>query len=562
MQIVEHWLKHGKLDFAKPLLAEIVKNYPNHSPAIELQATVLAHEGKAFEAIRLLTNFTHSVACPASAKIMLGDLYLAEGRPADAISFYKSAIDYEKPIFEVLHNLVLAHAQLFLFGKAVQFFEKAGLLNRNSFELQVNWGASLKNLGRYRESLEHLLEAERMAPLDPRILLNLGVTLEALDRQSEALDCYERAIKIDPHFLEAHCNKANSLLVLRKHDDAYAAFQKALLLNPKDPDTLHNLSFLQLSKGDYKNGWRNYEQRWYRQNASKKLFSDIPPLLNLENIKNRKILAWSEQGLGDSLQFCRYLSVLGAMGANITLATHAPLIEVFKTLKGVEHLITIENQTPVDCEAQVSLLSLPYLFQEAGLQNPSEIPYLQSNPAKNLVWKRRLQSENKLKVGLVWNGGFRANQPEIWAVNARRNIPLVIIAKLKTIPNVQFFSLQKGEPAESELLSKRLALWPEANLSIYTQELNTFEDTAALIDNLDLVISVDTSTAHLAGALGKPLWILNRYDSCWRWLINQESTHWYPNARIFNQPAIGDWESVINKVEEELIYLVKTIQLN
>jgi tetratricopeptide (TPR) repeat protein len=489
---------------------------------------------------------------------MLGDLYLVEERPAEAISLYKSAINSEKPFFEVLHNLGLAHAKLFLFSEAVKFFEKAALLNPNSFELQVNWGASLKNLGRYKESLEHLLEAERMEPLDPRILLNIGVTLEALDQQSEALECYEKALNIDPHFLEAHCNKANSLLVLRKHEDADAAFQKALLLNPTDPDTLHNLSFLQLSIGDYKNGWRNYEQRWHRQNAQKKLFFNIPPLLNLENIKNKKILAWSEQGLGDSLQFCRYLSVLSEMGANITLATHTPLIEVFKTLKGIEHLIAIDDQTPVDCEAQVSLLSLPYLFQEADLQNPSDIPYLQSNPSKNLIWKERLRNEKKLKVGLVWNGGFRPNQPEIWAVNARRNIPLAIIAKLKTIPNVQFFSLQKGEPAESELLSKRLALWPESNLSIFTEELKTFEDTAALIDNLDLVISVDTSTAHLAGALGKPLWILNRYDSCWRWLINQESTHWYPNARIFNQPAIGDWESVINKVEEELIYLVKS----
>jgi tetratricopeptide (TPR) repeat protein len=176
MQIVEHWLKHGKLDFAKPLLAEIVKNHPNYSPAIELQASVLAHEGKSVEAIRLLSNFINSAACPASAKVMLGDLYLAEGRPADAIPYYKSAIDSENPSFEALHNLGLAHAQLFLFSEAVKFFEMAGLLNPLSFELQVNWGASLKNLGRYTESLEHLLAAERIEPTDPRILLNKGVT--------------------------------------------------------------------------------------------------------------------------------------------------------------------------------------------------------------------------------------------------------------------------------------------------------------------------------------------------------------------------------------------------
>jgi tetratricopeptide (TPR) repeat protein len=174
-----------------------------------------------------------------------------------------------------------------------------------------------------------------------------------MDQQSEALECYEKALKIDPYFLEAHCNKGNSLLVLRKHEDAFAAFQQALLLNPNDPDTLHSLSFLQLSKGDYKNGWRNYEKRWDLQNAPKKLFSNIPPLLSLENIKNKKILAWSEQGLGDSIQFCRYVPALSALGVNITLATHAPLIEVFKTLKGVEHTNEDVVYCPV-CSADIT----------------------------------------------------------------------------------------------------------------------------------------------------------------------------------------------------------------
>ena len=156
----------------------------------------------------------------------------------------------------------------------------------------------------------------------------------------------------------------------------------------------------------------------------------------------------------------------------------------------------------------------------------------------------------------MWSGGFRPNQPECWGVNGRRNIPLEIIAQLQEITGVQFFSLQKGDPAEAELLEKKDHIWPSNNLSIYTSELHTFADTAALIDNLDLVISVDTSTAHVAGALGKPLWLLNRFDSCWRWQIQKDRTDWYPQARIFNQSMPDFWELVIADVKSQLTDLI------
>jgi hypothetical protein len=204
------------------------------------------------------------------------------------------------------------------------------------------------------------------------------------------------------------------------------------------------------------------------------------------------------------------------------------------------------------------MLSLPFLFSQALIPTPSSTSYLSANPNKTLEWHGRLKNLEDLKVGLVWNGGFRAKQPELWAINARRNIPLASIAKLKDVAGIQFFSLQKGEPAETELLEQRTNVWPNDNLSIFTPELNSFEDTAALIENLDLVITVDTSTAHLVGALGKPVWILNRYDACWRWLINQETSHWYPSARLFNQPTPGNWDAVMGMVALALQRLVSS----
>ena len=548
IQIAEHWLKCGDLAQARSLLESIVRERPKHGPATELLASILAYEGKLPQATDLLLKLARHPDCSASIKIALGDLYLEQGNFELAVHQYASALKAVEPFFEVLHNLGLAYAKLFLFKEAVEQFEKAALINRASFELQMNWGAALKNLGQYQESLEHLFEAEKIEPHDPRVWLNKGVTLEALDRQREALVCYQTAIGLNPNYLEAHCNKANSFMVTGEYEQALKAFQQALALNPNDPDTLYNLSFLQLSQGNYADGWQNYEHRWHRENAPKKPFNHIPALINLDDLTNKNILVWSEQGLGDSLQFCRYIPRLIEMGAIITVATQPQLIEILKTLKGVRGVISIEDKPPVECDAQVSMLSLPFLFSQALIPTPSSIPYLSANPNKTREWHERLKSLAGLKVGLVWNGGFRAKQPELWAINARRNIPLTSIAKLKDIAGIQFFSLQKGDPAESELLQQKTTIWPSENLSIFTPELETFEDTAALIENLDLVITVDTSTAHLVGALGKPVWILNRYDSCWRWLINQETSHWYPNARLFIQPSPGNWDAVMEMV--------------
>ena len=173
-------------------------------------------------------------------------------------------------------------------------------------------------------------------------------------------------------------------------------------------------------------------------------------------------------------------------------------------------------------------------------------------PKSRFFWQAKLGDKNKPRVGLVWSGGFRPNQPEVWSVNSRRNIPLAKLAALKN-PDIEFYSLQKGQPAESELAELISDNWGGPNLVDYTSLLNDFSDTAALIENLDLVISVDTSTAHLAGALGKPVWILNRFDTCWRWLLERTDSPWYPTAKLYRQQKAGDWDAVVQRVKADLI---------
>jgi tetratricopeptide (TPR) repeat protein len=555
MKLIQYWLNQGEINAAKTLLITMIKEDPNYLEAVECLAHIYDYEGETSKAIGLLLNVADSPNCTFSIKFNLGDLYLKQGAYKEAIFYYKLALESTEPFFEVLHNLGLAHAQLFQFKEAKQYFEKANFINHHSYELQLNWGSTLKNLGEFKESLTHLGLAENINPMDACVWLNKGVTLEAMDRQQEALECYDKAIALNHNYLEAHCNKANSLMVTGQYSDAMESFKSALAINPNDHDTLYNLSLLQLAMGDFVSGWKNYENRWLRENAPQKLFRQRPELTDLGNIQNKKILVWSEQGLGDSIQFSRYLIPLINSGAVITLATQPQLINLFKSIGQINEVLSINEVEESKYDFQIPLLSLPFLFHQADLTPSVKFPYLHSDPIKTSFWQDRLKNIQGLKIGLVWSGGFRADQPEVWATNARRNIPLADLAKISDIPGIRFFSLQKGEPAESELIKAQAALWPQKNLSIFTSELNTFEDTASLIENLDLVISVDTSTAHLAGALGKPLWILNRFDGCWRWLIQQEKTHWYPQARIFNQSSQRDWDGVMNQVKNELIAL-------
>jgi ADP-heptose:LPS heptosyltransferase len=197
-------------------------------------------------------------------------------------------------------------------------------------------------------------------------------------------------------------------------------------------------------------------------------------------------------------------------------------------------------------------MSLPLAFRTSLSNIPSSIPYIRSDPAKSEEWKKKLGKWKKPRVGLVWSGGFRPNQPESWAANGRRNLPLSCLAPFADV-DAEFYSLQKGQKAEEELRDLVNKGWSGPDIIDLTNSLNDFSDTAALVDNLDLVISVDTSTAHLAGAMGKPVWILNRFDTCWRWLLERVDSPWYPTVKLYRQKSAGDWRIVIDDVTRDLL---------
>ena len=451
---------------------------------------------------------------------------------------------------EILRLLSIVAAMKFDYVSALELIDKAITLSQDNAIAYSNRGNILKELYRFDEALSSLDRAIELQPDYAEAYNNKGNVLQDLHRYEDALQWYDKAIALQQNYAEAYSNKGNALELLHRHDEAMELFDTATSINPRFIDGYWHKALGQLSGGNYEMGWQNYEARWFKNHATKLLYVNTPRLETLQNISGRNVLIWAEQGLGDTLQFCRYIKPLVELGAIATFVVQKPLVQALGSMSSYCTLVDKVDPELESFDFQSPLLSLPLLFQTSVENIPLEIPYIKCDQAKKLQFISKLNLGRNLSVGVVWNGGFRADHPELWAINQRRNIELEQIAKLKDIPGVDFYSLQKGDPAESEFMAKKDELWP--NMINCVQWLDDFSDTAALIENLDLIISVDTSTAHLAGALGKPVWILNRYDSCWRWLRGRSDSPWYPSAKIYQQSKPGDWGGVLEQVEIDL----------
>jgi hypothetical protein len=335
------------------------------------------------------------------------------------------------------------------------------------------------------------------------------------------------------------------------------SYDRALAVRPGFVVAHQNRAYARLLAGDFGRGWADHEWRW--RNDADPLAAERRPFaealwLGEHSLAGRSILLYAEQGFGDTLQFCRYVRWVADLGASVVLEVPEPLVRLLSGLAGVAQVVTREASRPT-CDYRCPLMSLPLAFQTTLGTIPVRVPYLAADPGNARDWRERLGERRGPRVGLVWSGGFRPHQPSLWSVNARRNVPLAKLAALRH-PGLTFYSLQKGRPAESELAELIASGWTGPSIIDWTQALGDFADTAALIENLDLIVSVDTATVHLAGALGKPVWLLNRFDSCWRWLLERTDSPWYPTLRIYRQSAPGDWDGVLERVRADLVALL------
>jgi tetratricopeptide (TPR) repeat protein len=426
------------------------------------------------------------------------------------------------------------------FDEALASYDRALVVRPGDAKVLYNRGNTLKELKRFDEALASYDRALAVRPEYAEALNNRGNTLKELKRFDEALASYDRALAVRPEYAEALRNRGNTLEELKRFDEALASYDRALAVRPEYAEAHLNESLVRLLTGDFVRGWKKFEWRWKSESLSLSRRNFAQPLwLGEDGIEGKTILLHSEQGLGDTIQFCRYAPLVAARGARVLLQVPASMQDLMASLAGVGQIIGPTSKLP-DFDLHCPLLSLPLAFETRLDTIPSATPYLSASSERVSNWNISLGLKYRPRIGLVWSGSPAHSNDH------NRSIELRTLLQLLDI-DATFVSLQNDiRPDDATVLKDR------SNFLHFGDKLKDFSDTAALISNLDLVISVDTSVAHLAGALAKPVWILLPFLPDWRWLLDRDDSPWYPTARLFRQYAPGDWSGVIDHVGVEL----------
>jgi hypothetical protein len=373
---------------------------------------------------------------------------------------------------------------------------------------------------------------------------SVGAILQEKGEIDKAIESYKKAIEDNPDFYEAYFNIGIAAQWEKVHiDEAIKYYRDAIRVKPDFVEAHVSLSSVLLLSGNFKEGWQEYE--WRRKLNDHSPYDFTQPLWDGSDMSGRTILVYAEQGFGDTIQFMRYVPLIAEKGAKVIVECQGELKPLLERMEGLEYVITQGARLP-EFDAHCPLLSLPMILGTELKSIPANIPYISADPDVSKKWKDRIQKwKDNIKIGLVWSGDSKFKNDRL------RSCALTTFSPLAKFEGTTYFSLQKGETAEQ-------AKTPPEGMEIidFTDEIKDFGDTAGLIENLDLIISVDTAVAHLAGALGKPVWTLLTFASDWRWMLDRKDSPWYPTMKLFRQPSAGDWQSVIERVKKELEILI------
>lgn len=510
-----------------------------------------------------------------------GGACMAAGRIDRAIQSFARAIRLDPAGIEAHNNLGTALTALGRTEEAMRVFGRAVALGPDNPQPYNNLGAALIEAGAIDEGLVACARALALQPDNPEGENNLGNALMELGRTDEAMAAFRRALALHPDFPEACTNLSGALIdrgacgdaalvcrraVMVRPDDAKAynnlgnalrgtgaleaaarVFYQALRLAPDDAEIHYNASAVLLKLGRLREGWVEFEWRKRREWSS---FRNAPlsgPEWDGAPLDGRTLLLYGEQGYGDVLQFVRYAPLIAARaGGTVVLRVYPPLVRLLADLPGVAAVVSSDDPLPAyDCH--LPLMSSPERLGTVLETIPAAIPYLSADPVAVQRWRDRLADLPGCKVGITWAGDPRTEERGAHLMDQRRSLALAAFGEALRIPGIRWVSLQKGAAGQQ-------ARTPPAGTTVLDMmdEVDDFAGTAALIAALDLVVSVDTSVAHLAGALGKPVWILSRFDGCWRWLEGRADSPWYPTARLYRQAARGDWTPVLAQLAADL----------
>ena len=567
----------GKLDEVVDAYRQAIRLKPDYAEAYSNLGYALWDQGKLGEAVAACRQAISLKPDLAEAYCNLGGALKDQGKLDEAVAACHQAISLRPNYAEAFYNRGVALQGLKRFDEALASYGNALALRPDYAEASYNRGVALQELKRLDEALASYDTALALRPDYPQAFYNRGIALQGLKRLDEALGSYDKALALKPDYAEVFNNRGNALQELNRFDEALASYDQALALEPSYADAFNNRgvalqelkrldealasynqalalkpdyaearwngSLLRLLTGDFERGWAESEWRW--KNASLGLSArhfTQPLWLGAESIDGMRLMLHHEQGLGDAIQFCRYVPLLAARGARVILEVDEPLRQLMSGLAGVSHCVTKGEALP-DFDLHCPLLSLPLAFGTRLGTIPSTTPYLRA-PAHRADWERALgRRSTQNRPGLVGNPRHRDDRKR--SVELSALLPLLDVA-------ATFVSLQKDSRAGDEaVLAKRSDIIKLGPL------LESFADTAALISQLDLVISVDTSVAHLAGALGRPVWVLLPFVPDWRWLLDRDDSPWYPTARLFRQTDFREWRGVVDRLRTALHDLVE-----
>jgi tetratricopeptide (TPR) repeat protein len=551
--LAEAWSNRGQAlrllkrsDEAIESFERAIKLKPRFVDAHCFLGDALMEQSKFELGIRAYTKTLELNSAHVAALLNRGNCYTGLGKFEEAAKDYRALVEVIPEHAEAQGRLANALIGLERFRTALEAADRAIAIQPNNVEWHLGRGKALAGLGRHPEALLALEKAESLGADRTTTLLLRGSVLLDMNRIEEAMQFYDEGARLDPTGALWPYNRGFALARLRRYPEALVAYDEAISRDPNHATAHWNSALALLAQGDPR-GWDLYEWRWKLPEGGPDPASQPQGLtrwLGYEPLEGKRILITAEQGLGDTIMFSRYAPQVTALGATVHLAVQKGLVRLLSTLPNITSVISRDTPTNLaSFDYFCPLISLPRIFECDFTNIPAgDGPYLKSDPQLVDLWRERFDklaaAKGSLRVGIMWSG----KQVKSLGV---RSMDLATLLKLQH-ERVQLISLQK------DLAEADLELLRAANVPHFGEEQTDFADAAAMIDLCDLVVTIDTSIAHLAGALGKDTWIMLQYDAEWRWLQDRTDSPWYPRARLFKQPIHGDWESVIAAIRQAL----------
>ncbi len=513
-------------------------------PGWRMFADVVLRQGRFQDAIVAAKCAVDLLPQDAAAHAILGISLQNAGLLAESDEIYQKALKINPGFFEVHCNRGNVLKMMGRSSEAEDSYRKALNIRPDSAEVNYNLGTLLLDSARFPEAESCLRISVQCDTTNTDAIVKLGYALFMSGHIDDAVKCYRMRLAINDESDEAHADLAACLHKQGQLEEARKHYVSAIKINPDNARARFNFSDLLLLSGDMHDGWSEYEYRLWLPELQET--ANVVSTLSMQrwngtDVSGKTIFVYGEQGFGDCIQFLRYIYLLACSGANVILAVPAELLNLVRPLvdKGVISQVFHQAEQMPNLDVHIPLLSLPKAFGTTLENIPHDVPYIYPDLSLVETWLKRLQDAKGLRIGLVWSG--RPSHGN----DRNRSLPLSAFAPLAAITGVSFVSVQKG-PAASQVADSQ---FPILHLG---DEIQDFSDTAAILANLDLLITVDTSVAHLGGAMGIPTWILLPFVPDWRWLLDREDSPWYPTVRLFRQKSIGDWPEVIGRVVEAL----------